>query len=68
LDEKFLLKRAVRDLLPATVTNRVKQPYRAPDAQSFLEQHAPDYVRELLSPERIAIQLHVRRQYTSMIQ
>jgi asparagine synthase (glutamine-hydrolysing) len=54
LNEKFLLKRAVRDLLPETVTNRVKQPYRAPDAQSFLANGAPDYVRELLSPARIA--------------
>ena len=54
LDEKFLLKRAVRDLLPKAVTERVKQPYRAPDAQSFLEPGAPDYVRELMSPERIS--------------
>ena len=54
LDEKFLLKRAVRDLLPEAVTKRTKQPYRAPDAESFLEPDAPDYVRELLSPKRIA--------------
>ena len=54
LNEKFILKRAVRDLLPDSVVNRTKQPYRAPDSQSFLAgKDTPDYVRELLSEERI---------------
>lgn len=35
LNEKYLLKRAVRDLLPPDTTQRKKQPYRAPDAKAF---------------------------------
>ncbi len=36
LDEKYLLKRAAGDLIPESVTQRKKQPYRAPDAVSLL--------------------------------
>lgn len=58
LCEKYLLKRATRDLIPAVVTNRSKQPYRAPDAQSFVGDAARpltlDYVDDLLSPARLA--------------
>jgi len=50
LTEKFILKKAVRDLLPADVVDRVKQPYRAPDSLSFVGgQKMPEYVAELLS-------------------
>ncbi len=35
LDEKYLLKRAARGLVPDSVIARTKQPYRAPDAQAF---------------------------------
>ena len=35
LREKHILKRAARELIPASVANRSKQPYRAPDAESF---------------------------------
>ena len=35
LDEKHILKRVARDLVPQAITARSKQPYRAPDAQSF---------------------------------
>jgi asparagine synthase (glutamine-hydrolysing) len=58
LTEKYLLKRALGDLVPPSVANRTKQPYRAPDAASFFDfakQAArADYVNDLLSPERIA--------------
>ena len=53
LNEKFLLKRALRGVLPASILDRVKQPYRAPDAQSFLGDDAPGYVAELLSPSHL---------------
>jgi asparagine synthase (glutamine-hydrolysing) len=53
LDEKYLLKRCARELLPASVVRRPKQPYRAPDASCFLGDARPDWVDELLSPERI---------------
>jgi asparagine synthase (glutamine-hydrolysing) len=58
LDEKHILKRAARGLVPPRVLERPKQPYRAPDAASFIDpvtrrsRHA--YVDELLSPERVA--------------
>ena len=52
LNEKYLLKRAVADLLPAEILSRAKQPYRAPDAASFLPGPGgpapPDYVLDLL--------------------
>ena len=54
LTEKYLLKRAVRDVLPPQVVNRTKQPYRAPDSQSFYaDGKAVDYVEDLLSPQRL---------------
>jgi asparagine synthase (glutamine-hydrolysing) len=54
LNEKFLLKRAMRDLLPAEIVDRVKQPYRAPDSLSFLaDGRLPAYAEELLSPENL---------------
>lgn len=53
LNEKFLLKHAMRDLLPESIRTRTKQPYRAPDSLSFQGADAPAYVRELMSPEHI---------------
>ncbi len=54
LTEKYVLKRAVRDLLPVAVATRTKQPYRAPDSQSFFTNgKAVDYVDDLLSGERL---------------
>ncbi len=54
LTEKYLLRRSVRDLLPAEVHTRTKQPYRAPDSQSFFtDGKAVDYVDDLLSPARL---------------
>ena len=53
LNEKYILKRCVGDLLPASVRRRHKQPYRAPEAKSFFQSASPDYVGDLLSPERI---------------
>ncbi len=55
LTEKWLLKRTMRGLLPETIRTRTKQPYRAPDSQSFFEQgKAVDYAAELMSPSAIA--------------
>lgn len=36
LREKHILRRAMADLLPPLIGNRPKQPYRAPDAMSFV--------------------------------
>jgi len=54
LDEKHVLKRAARGLLPDAVVNRPKQPYRAPDALSFVGDDTPDYVGEMLSAGSVA--------------
>lgn len=50
LDEKHILKRAVRDLVPDSILKRPKQPYRAPDGKSFVNSKARDYVERLLCP------------------
>ena len=49
LDEKHVLKRAAAGLVPPEIVARKKQPYRAPDALSFIGEDAPDYVEEVLS-------------------
>lgn len=52
LDQKHLLKRAARGLIPESIRRRHKQPYRAPDGRSFLGERG-GYVEEMLSPGRI---------------
>jgi asparagine synthase (glutamine-hydrolysing) len=58
LAEKYILKRALGHLVPPSVAARTKQPYRAPDAESFFDFRTQaaraDYVNDMLSPERIA--------------
>jgi asparagine synthase (glutamine-hydrolysing) len=49
LTEKWLLKQLGKDLVPADIWQRPKQPYRAPIHRSFFNGGAPDYVEELLS-------------------
>lgn len=50
LTEKYLLKKAAGGLLPEAVRRRVKQPYRAPDAQCFFDDgRAADYVEDLFA-------------------
>ena len=53
LDQKHLLKRASSGLIPPSVQNRYKQPYRAPDGASFFGKRAND-ADDLLSAEQIA--------------
>ncbi len=49
LNEKYILKRVAAGHIPDAIIRRQKQPYRAPDAISFVEAGAPSYVAELLS-------------------
>jgi asparagine synthase (glutamine-hydrolysing) len=50
MTEKWLLRRALRDLLPDDILQRTKQPYRAPDSASFFFDGEPlDYVADLMS-------------------
>ncbi|MET0071447.1 MAG: asparagine synthase (glutamine-hydrolyzing) [Candidatus Thiodiazotropha sp.] len=54
LNEKYLLKQTMRGLIPESIRKRSKQPYRAPDSQSFFNGEKPlDYVAYLFSEERI---------------
>jgi asparagine synthase (glutamine-hydrolysing) len=52
LDQKYLLKRAVKGLIPESIRTRHKQPYRAPDGRSFFN-HKDSYVEDTLSPKKI---------------
>ena len=54
LREKYVLRRALGRHLPRAIVERPKQPYRAPDSESFLHPGAPPYVEALLAPESIA--------------
>jgi asparagine synthase (glutamine-hydrolysing) len=54
MTEKYLLRRALSDLLPDDIVNRTKQPYRAPDSASFFFDGEPlDYVADLMSESRL---------------
>ncbi|HZU08345.1 MAG TPA: asparagine synthase (glutamine-hydrolyzing) [Pseudacidobacterium sp.] len=53
LDEKYLLKRMAKGLVPESILSRPKQPYRAPDGRSFVHGKAREYVDEILSAETI---------------
>ena len=55
LEEKYIFRRAVSDWLPRSVVNRVKQPYRAPDAAAFfVDGRLESAAAEALSPTRLA--------------
>ncbi len=54
LDEKFLLKQAFGHLVPASILNRPKQPYRAPDAASFFfGGTSPTWLDDVLAPDAL---------------
>jgi asparagine synthase (glutamine-hydrolysing) len=54
LDEKHVLKRVADGVIPPRIIRRQKQPYRAPDAASFVAPGAPDWIAEVLSPRAVA--------------
>ena len=53
LTEKYLLKEVSREWLPPVISDRPKQPYRAPIHRAFFNDSPPDYVEELLSRSAI---------------
>jgi asparagine synthase (glutamine-hydrolysing) len=53
LREKYLLKRLAADLVPSSVRQRTKQPYRAPAARAFFGPSQPGYVADLLAPDQV---------------
>ena len=52
--EKYLLKRAMKDYLPESITKRTKQPYRAPNAEALTSAAGFDQLADLLSPESVS--------------
>jgi asparagine synthase (glutamine-hydrolysing) len=53
LDEKHIVKRVSRGLVPEAILARKKQPYRAPDAACFVAADAPQWVRDVTSAESL---------------
>lgn len=53
LNEKYILKEAFKDLVPDSIRNRSKQPYRAPIKESFLTDDSDSFVQDLLSEDAI---------------
>ena len=53
LKEKLVLKKAMSKELPPEILKRVKQPYMAPDSNSFVQPDSPSYVQDLLSEEAV---------------
>ena len=54
LDEKYILKRAAEGLVPDEIIRRSKQPYRAPDALSFVGPGSPGWVAEIVSERAVS--------------
>ena len=54
LDEKHVIKRIARELVPQEIISRPKQPYRSPDALSFVGSSEPQWAAEILSERSIA--------------
>jgi asparagine synthase (glutamine-hydrolysing) len=54
LKEKLVLKRAMNKELPKQITERVKQPYMAPDSNSFFQKDSPEYIVEMLSDSALS--------------
>lgn len=52
--EKYLLRKALKGVVPDEINRRPKRPYRAPILRAFFGPGAPDYVAELMSEEVIA--------------
>jgi asparagine synthase (glutamine-hydrolysing) len=50
LQEKYILKRAFKSKLPAEITKRIKNPYRAPDALALYHGNLREKVMASLSP------------------
>jgi asparagine synthase (glutamine-hydrolysing) len=54
LDEKAVLKKVAADLVPQDILRRKKQPYRAPDALSFVGAGAPEWIADVMAESSLA--------------
>ena len=53
LKDKFILRKAATDWIPADLANRPKQPYRAPISRCFFGDSPLEYAEDLLSEGRL---------------
>jgi asparagine synthase (glutamine-hydrolysing) len=53
INEKHLLKKVFKDILPASITQRTKQPYRAPIQQTFKSHFQTGYIKDILSQQSV---------------
>ncbi|WP_417874479.1 asparagine synthase (glutamine-hydrolyzing) [Xanthomarina gelatinilytica] len=53
LNEKYLLKKMMKDRLPYAILNRSKQAYRAPIRSLFASETLPEYLKTMLSEQRL---------------
>jgi asparagine synthase (glutamine-hydrolysing) len=53
LNEKYLLKKLLKNKIPESIIKRPKQPYRAPIKSVFLSKEVPEYVKYMLSESYI---------------
>ena len=49
LNEKYILKKSFKEILPDKIVNRPKHPYRAPIRESLLDNNMFEYFQEMLS-------------------
>ena len=54
LHDKYILREASRDWLPAEIRERPKRPYRAPIHRCFFGSPRPEYIDDLLSESAVA--------------
>jgi asparagine synthase (glutamine-hydrolysing) len=50
LNEKYLLKKLMKNKIPENIINRSKQAYRAPIKSAFFLNNPPEFISEMLSP------------------
>lgn len=53
LDEKHVLKRVARPLVPGSIVARQKQPYRSPNASAFFGAAVPDWIGAVTEPQAV---------------
>src|SRR5690606_37542519 len=54
IQEKYLLRKSLKGVVPEEINRRPKRPYRAPILRAFFGSGSPAYVDELLSYERLS--------------
>jgi asparagine synthase (glutamine-hydrolysing) len=53
LNEKFILKKLSQGKVPESISNRPKQPYRAPISSIFCNNDTQEYINEILSDQSL---------------